>query len=382
MIASGQAVGLALHALSRNRRLARPRPLRRPRPRRRPEPPADPAAEPGRLGRAPLRCSPSSSATSSPSSPSPGGRAPPSTRAGARRSPFLGWAGAAALALAAVVGRLGRPRPSASTAASSTSGRPRRAARRGPGCACPARWARSWRRTCGSRGATRASRRSSSPASSARSSCCSSSGRASAGPLRPGLLLAVASFSGLGALGANAFALERQGLGLLFGVPGGPLPDPRRQEPRRDRAAAARAPRRLGRDPRDRRSRLRARRGDRRAPDPGARGGGGQLPLDPLPGAGGRGGPRPERARLGDARPRRRRSSRSSRCSRRSSSPRPSCSSPGCPQLLGERWLWALTLPARPRRGRGRPLHGHRRPRRACSPRREPELVARMAGED
>jgi ABC-2 type transport system permease protein len=37
--------------------------------------------------------------------------------------------------------------------------------------------------------------------------------------LRPGLLLAVASFSGLGALGANAFALERQGLGLLFGFP-------------------------------------------------------------------------------------------------------------------------------------------------------------------
>jgi ABC-2 type transport system permease protein len=41
----------------------------------------------------------------------------------------------------------------------------------------------------------------------------------SAGPLRPSLLLAVASFSGLGALGANVFALERQGLGLLFGFP-------------------------------------------------------------------------------------------------------------------------------------------------------------------
>ena len=41
----------------------------------------------------------------------------------------------------------------------------------------------------------------------------------SAGPLRPGLLLAIASFSGLGALGSNAFALERQGLGLLFGFP-------------------------------------------------------------------------------------------------------------------------------------------------------------------
>jgi ABC-2 type transport system permease protein len=43
--------------------------------------------------------------------------------------------------------------------------------------------------------------------------------QSSAGALRPGLLLAVASFSGLGALGANAFALERQGLGLLFGFP-------------------------------------------------------------------------------------------------------------------------------------------------------------------
>jgi ABC-2 type transport system permease protein len=41
----------------------------------------------------------------------------------------------------------------------------------------------------------------------------------SAGPLRPSLLLAIASFSGLGALGANAFALERQGLGLLLGFP-------------------------------------------------------------------------------------------------------------------------------------------------------------------
>jgi ABC-2 type transport system permease protein len=41
----------------------------------------------------------------------------------------------------------------------------------------------------------------------------------SPGPLRPGLLVAVASFSGLGALGANAFALEGRGLGLLFGFP-------------------------------------------------------------------------------------------------------------------------------------------------------------------
>ena len=41
----------------------------------------------------------------------------------------------------------------------------------------------------------------------------------SAGPLRPGMLLAIASFSGLGVLGSNAFALERQGLGLLLGFP-------------------------------------------------------------------------------------------------------------------------------------------------------------------
>ena len=41
----------------------------------------------------------------------------------------------------------------------------------------------------------------------------------STGPLRPGFLLAIASFSGLGALGANAFALERHGLALLFGFP-------------------------------------------------------------------------------------------------------------------------------------------------------------------
>jgi ABC-2 type transport system permease protein len=43
--------------------------------------------------------------------------------------------------------------------------------------------------------------------------------QSSNGPLAPGFLLAIASFSGLGALGANAFALERQGLGLLFGFP-------------------------------------------------------------------------------------------------------------------------------------------------------------------
>jgi ABC-2 type transport system permease protein len=41
----------------------------------------------------------------------------------------------------------------------------------------------------------------------------------SAGAPSPGLLLAVACFAGLGALGSNAFAFERQGLGLLFGFP-------------------------------------------------------------------------------------------------------------------------------------------------------------------
>lgn len=40
-----------------------------------------------------------------------------------------------------------------------------------------------------------------------------------AGGLGSGVLLAVAAFSGLGTLGTNAFALERQGLGLLFGFP-------------------------------------------------------------------------------------------------------------------------------------------------------------------
>jgi ABC-2 type transport system permease protein len=44
-------------------------------------------------------------------------------------------------------------------------------------------------------------------------------GQGSARGLSPGLLLAVACFAGLGALGTNAFALERQGLGLLFGFP-------------------------------------------------------------------------------------------------------------------------------------------------------------------
>jgi len=43
--------------------------------------------------------------------------------------------------------------------------------------------------------------------------------RGSAGPIPPALFLALASFSGLGVLGSNALALERQGLGLLFGFP-------------------------------------------------------------------------------------------------------------------------------------------------------------------
>ena len=43
--------------------------------------------------------------------------------------------------------------------------------------------------------------------------------RGSAGPIPPGLFLALASFSGLGVLGSNAFALEGRGLGLLFGFP-------------------------------------------------------------------------------------------------------------------------------------------------------------------
>jgi ABC-2 type transport system permease protein len=41
----------------------------------------------------------------------------------------------------------------------------------------------------------------------------------SGGALRPGVLIALASFTGMGALGSNAFAFERQGLGLLFGLP-------------------------------------------------------------------------------------------------------------------------------------------------------------------
>jgi hypothetical protein len=41
----------------------------------------------------------------------------------------------------------------------------------------------------------------------------------SSGRLPPGLLVFLASFMGLGVLGANVFALERQGLALLFGFP-------------------------------------------------------------------------------------------------------------------------------------------------------------------
>jgi ABC-2 type transport system permease protein len=39
------------------------------------------------------------------------------------------------------------------------------------------------------------------------------------GRIRPGLMLGLASFSGLGTVGANALALERSGLTLLFGFP-------------------------------------------------------------------------------------------------------------------------------------------------------------------
>jgi ABC-2 type transport system permease protein len=39
------------------------------------------------------------------------------------------------------------------------------------------------------------------------------------GRMTPGALLALGSFAGLGVLGANVFAVERQGLGLLFGFP-------------------------------------------------------------------------------------------------------------------------------------------------------------------
>jgi ABC-2 type transport system permease protein len=41
----------------------------------------------------------------------------------------------------------------------------------------------------------------------------------SAGAVHPGLLVAIASFTGLGTLGSNAFAFERQGLGLLLSLP-------------------------------------------------------------------------------------------------------------------------------------------------------------------
>ncbi len=43
--------------------------------------------------------------------------------------------------------------------------------------------------------------------------------RGSAGHARPGLLLMLASFAGLSTLGSNAFALERRGLALLLGFP-------------------------------------------------------------------------------------------------------------------------------------------------------------------
>ena len=180
----------------------------------------------------------------------------------------------------------------------------------------------------------------------------------SAGPLRPGLLLAIASFSGLGALGANAFALERQGLGLLFGFPA-------------DRLSIL-----VGKNLGVIALRLPALVAVSLATLVVA--GPAFVPavatvvlltqvlaaaadnylsiLFPVPGGRGRAGP--ERARLGHAGPRRRRDDprRDARDARRLGAR--SCSSPGCPHLLGERWLWALDPAARPRRGGGRPLHG------------------------
>jgi hypothetical protein len=44
-------------------------------------------------------------------------------------------------------------------------------------------------------------------------------GSGGGGGMSPGLLLLLASFSGLSALGSNAFTLERRGLQLLFGFP-------------------------------------------------------------------------------------------------------------------------------------------------------------------
>ena len=219
---------------------------------------------------------------------------------------FLGWAGASTLALAAAIGvsvalaqRLYRGELDLGDAAGGGGG-PR------PDAAARASWAPSWRRTCASPGATRARRRSSSPGSIGPLVLLLVLWQGSAGPLRPGLLLAIASFSGLGALGANAFALERQGLGLLLGFPA-------------DRLAilvgknlgviALRLPALLAvslATARGRRARLRPRRRGRRAAHPGARVGGRQLPLDPLPVPGGRGRAGPGRARLGHAGPGRR----------------------------------------------------------------------------
>ena len=63
--------------------------------------------------------------------------------------------------------------------------------------------------------------------------------RGAAGRPRPGFLVFLAAFSGLGALGGNAFALERRGLLLLFSFPVDRFADPRGQEPGRHGPAAS-----------------------------------------------------------------------------------------------------------------------------------------------
>ena len=366
VLAAGQAVGIALHALSRNRRwhdralfagiglgvafsLA-----------------ADPAAEPGRLRGPPARAPRSSSATCSRSCPSPGARAPPSTRAGARRSPS--WAGRAPRRSPWRPRSASRwPSRSGCTAASWTSGKPPGAGRPGRACGSPASWAPSSRRTCASRGATRARRPSSSPGSIGPLVLLLVLWQGSAGPLRPGLLLAIASFSGLGALGANAFALERQGLGLLFGFPADRLAIlvgknlgvialrlpalSRCRSPPSWSPGPASSPRSRPSCCSPRCSRRRPTTTSRSSfPFPVAAAG--RDPSAPVSGTRGLGAAAMTLAR--DARDARRPRRRSS-------------SSPGCPQLLGERWLFAADAAARARRRGGRLLHGHARAPRGCS---------------
>jgi ABC-2 type transport system permease protein len=125
--------------------------------------------------------------------------------------------------------------------------------------------------------------------------------KGSAGGLRPGLLLALASFTGMGALGSNAFAFERQGP-ASSSASRGSLLDP----PGKNLALLVlRAPALLALSSRRCSSRSRAgARGDRGGAHPGPRRGRRQLPLDPRPDAGGGGGAGPDRARLGYARAR------------------------------------------------------------------------------